>query len=230
MRGPAPAAIARQCWRYAGRRCPDPPLPSPFPPPTLLSIMKSPVHEEVMLEVCWPANSTAMSRPVISSSVSWRPPSTFWGLRGMGVGGGGRLAVARLGAGCVWRGRGSGEVVRRGRGRAWEVVERGQGPAGRREGEAAAAAAARRRGGSPCSHLVARVAELLQHVLLLGGGRAPRLDDLGKDLAQLGARPGSQREGWGEGGAGRGGARRRGQRQGRRRGGAGRGLSRRRSA
>jgi hypothetical protein len=40
--------------------------------------MKMPVQLVEIELVCWPANSTAMSRPVISSSVSERPPSTFW--------------------------------------------------------------------------------------------------------------------------------------------------------
>jgi len=52
------------------------------------------------------------------------------------------------------------------------------------------AAAAARATAPPVTHLVPGVAELLQHVLLLVGGGAARLDHLGKDLAHLDARPG----------------------------------------
>jgi len=40
--------------------------------------IRSPVHDVVMEDVCCPANSTAISRPVISSSLDARPPFTFW--------------------------------------------------------------------------------------------------------------------------------------------------------
>ena len=39
--------------------------------------MVSPVQEEVMEEVCCPANSVAISIPVISSSFRYLPPYTY---------------------------------------------------------------------------------------------------------------------------------------------------------
>ena len=44
----------------------------------------SPVHVEVMEEVCWPPKSTAMRRPVISSSVRPLPFLYLDGSRGGG--------------------------------------------------------------------------------------------------------------------------------------------------
>ena len=43
---------------------------------TLSRIMVSPVQEEVMEDVCCPANSVAISIPVISSSFRYLPPYT----------------------------------------------------------------------------------------------------------------------------------------------------------
>lgn len=51
--------------------------------PTWLATMVSPVHADVMDEVCCPANSPAMSIPVISSSFRWRPPYAFLYLASM---------------------------------------------------------------------------------------------------------------------------------------------------
>mmetsp|Transcript_19160 Transcript_19160/g.56949 ORF Transcript_19160/g.56949 Transcript_19160/m.56949 type:complete len:271 (+) Transcript_19160:627-1439(+) len=49
----------------------------------LCAVMKSPVHDVVIDDVCCPAKIVAMSMPQISSSVVCRPPYTFWYLASM---------------------------------------------------------------------------------------------------------------------------------------------------